>query len=39
MEAITRFCLKMVQKYLPGAFLLAIFLTFVTFNCGHSHYR
>lgn len=34
MEAITRFCLKMVQKYLPGAFLLAIFLTFVTFIAG-----
>lgn len=34
MEAITRFCLKMVQKYLPGAFLLAIFLTFVTFISG-----
>jgi len=34
METITRFCLKMVQKYLPGAFLLAIFLTFVTFISG-----
>ena len=34
METITRFCLKVVQKYLPGAFLLAIFLTFVTFFAG-----
>lgn len=34
MDAITRICLKVVQKYLPGAFLLAIFLTFVTFLSG-----
>lgn len=34
MDTITRICLKVVQKYLPGAFLLAIFLTFVTFLSG-----
>ena len=33
MKAVTKFCLKMVQNYLPDAFILAILLTFVVF-CG-----
>ena len=34
MKALTRFCLKMVQNYLPDAFILAILLTFVVFFGG-----
>lgn len=34
MKSITRFCLKMVQNYLPDAFILAILLTFVVFLAG-----
>ncbi len=33
MKAVTKFCLRMVQNYLPDAFILAILLTFVVF-CG-----
>ena len=33
MKTVTKFCLKMVQNYLPDAFILAILLTFVVF-CG-----
>lgn len=31
MKTVTKFCLKMVQNYLPDAFILAILLTFVVF--------
>lgn len=34
MKTITRLCLKMVQNYLPDAFILAVLLTFVVFLGG-----
>lgn len=34
MQALTRFCLRMVQRYLPDAYILAIALTFVVFFMG-----
>lgn len=34
MQAITRFCLRVVQAYLPDAYILAVLLTFLTFFAG-----
>lgn len=34
MQAFTRFCLRVVQSYLPDAYILAVLLTFVTFILG-----
>lgn len=34
MQTITRLCLRMVQNYLPDAFILAVLLTFVVFFAG-----
>ncbi|MDR1702398.1 MAG: TIGR00366 family protein, partial [Sporomusaceae bacterium] len=34
MQALTRFCLRVVQSYLPDAYILAVLLTFVTFGLG-----
>ncbi len=34
MQAFTRICLKVVQSYLPDAYILAVLLTFVTFFAG-----
>ncbi len=34
MQSLTRFCLRMVQSYLPDAYILAILLTFVVFFMG-----
>lgn len=34
MQAFTRFCLRVVQQYLPDAYVLAILLTFVVFGMG-----
>ncbi len=34
MQAITRVCLRVVQSYLPDAYILAVLLTFFTFFAG-----
>lgn len=34
MQAFTRFCLRVVQSYLPDAYILAVLLTFITFLLG-----
>lgn len=34
MQAFTRFCLRVVQSYLPDAYILAVLLTFITFLAG-----
>lgn len=34
MKVFTRICLKMVQNFLPDAFILAVLLTFVVFGLG-----